>query len=185
MSYFSRLTDIVTCNLSEILAKEQNPKTAIGQIIGEMEEGLAGARRSVKTAANSEERLSRELAEHRTQIDYWAREARQHLKAGDENQARLDLVRKGEAEDVIAGLEQQLKAAEATREHLSTTLRPWKPAWLKHNARRTSCTRGRRPHRVPLPQARGPTEAEATSADEQRARKIEEELKALKRELGK
>ena len=40
MSYFSRLTDIVTCNLSEILAKESDPATALKRIVAEMEEGL-------------------------------------------------------------------------------------------------------------------------------------------------
>ena len=44
MSYFSRLTDIVTCNLTEILARETDPLAAVGEIIAEMQEGLAGRR---------------------------------------------------------------------------------------------------------------------------------------------
>ena len=42
MSYFSRLTDIVTCSLSDILANEADPAMAIGQIIREMEERRVG-----------------------------------------------------------------------------------------------------------------------------------------------
>ncbi len=184
MSYFSRLTDIVTCNLSEILAKEKDPQRAIAQIISEMEEGLAGARRSVKTAANSEEKLSRELAEHRAQIDYWTREAREHLKAGDENQARLDLVRKGEAEDVIAGLEQQLKAAEATREHLTTTLRALEARLADAHRKANQLHSGTESATGSASNAAAKA-AGAAATDDSRARKIEEELEALKRELGK
>ena len=45
MSYFSRLTDIVTCNLTELLAREADPAAALEGIIAEMQEGLAGAKR--------------------------------------------------------------------------------------------------------------------------------------------
>ena len=54
MSYFSRLTDIVTCNIGDMLRREDDPKGAIRRIIEEMEEGLGGARRSVATATASE-----------------------------------------------------------------------------------------------------------------------------------
>ena len=46
MSYFSTLTDIVTCNLSEILANEADPEAAIEQIIYEIQEGVSGALRA-------------------------------------------------------------------------------------------------------------------------------------------
>ncbi|HUG17554.1 MAG TPA: hypothetical protein VMM56_01155, partial [Planctomycetaceae bacterium] len=60
MSYFSRLTDIVTCNLSEILANEEDPKAAIEQIVYEIQEGVVGAERSLKTARNHVEKLELE-----------------------------------------------------------------------------------------------------------------------------
>ena len=47
MSYFSRLTDIVTCNLTEILSSSDDPIAAIAQVISEMEEGLGGCERCV------------------------------------------------------------------------------------------------------------------------------------------
>ena len=76
MNYFSRLTDIVTCNLNEMLAREADPAAALRKIITEMEAGLAGARRSVATAAANGERLGKEVAELDQQTDQLTEEAR-------------------------------------------------------------------------------------------------------------
>ena len=104
MNYFSRLTDIVTCNLNEMLAREADPAAALRKIIAEMEAGLAGARRSVATASTNEDRLGKELAELGQQADQLTEEARACLRAIDESAARLALIRKQEVADVIAGL---------------------------------------------------------------------------------
>ena len=37
MPYFSRLTDIVTCNLTEILITAENPAVTLREILYEME----------------------------------------------------------------------------------------------------------------------------------------------------
>ena len=56
-----------------------------------MEAGLAGARRSVTTAAGNEERLGKELAELEQQADQLTEEARDCLRPADEWAARLAL----------------------------------------------------------------------------------------------
>jgi phage shock protein A len=122
MAYFSRLTDIVTCNLTEILSRADDPRRAIEDIIREMDEGLAGAKRSVANATASEQRIHGELEEQRAQAALWASKAKSELRADNEDRARLALVRKQEVEDVIAGLKQQQQAAISTREHLTTAL---------------------------------------------------------------
>ena len=61
MAFFSRLTDIVTCNLNEIIARADDPLAALDDVIREMEEGLAGARRSVATAQANSDRIEQEL----------------------------------------------------------------------------------------------------------------------------
>jgi phage shock protein A len=178
MNYFSRLTDIVTCNLNEILAREADPSAALKKIITEMEAGLAGARRAVTTAAANEERLSKELAELGQQAEQLTEEARNGLRADDESAARLALLRKQEVIDVVGGLEQQLKAAHATRDHLTTTLRALEA--------RLSEARRRQLELEASPKARvGSTKSGGTAGeDDPRAQEIETELEALKRELG-
>ena len=179
MNYFSRLTDIVTCNLNEMLAREADPAAALQKILAEMEEGLAGARRSVGTATANEERLRREIGELSGQVDQLTEEAREALRNQDESAARVALIRKQEVVDVVAGLEQQHKAACATRDHLNTTLRALEARLSEARRRQT--------------ELRASAKATATSArgshvslheDDPRARAIDDELAALKRELG-
>jgi phage shock protein A len=172
MSYFSRLTDIVTCNLTKLLEEAEDPRAALQQIIEEMEEGVSGARRSMRTAESNEQRLRDELDEHRGQVAYWADKAREELKGGDEDQARLALVRKREAENLIAGLGQQLEAAISTREHLATTFRALEARLAEAVRRRSSAACSSEASESPSPEA-----AVMTS-------EIDDELAALKRELG-
>lgn len=183
MSYFSRLSDIVTCNLSEILASADDARAAVEQIIREMEEGVAGARRSVATAANNEQRLEKELHEYRMQIEHWATEARREMAAGREDQARLTLLRKQEIEDVVAGLTQQHQAAIATRDHLQTTLRALEARLAEALRKRQELQTGQ-PIAEPAPAVAIAPAGVAGKLDESRARKVEEELEAIRRELS-
>jgi phage shock protein A len=88
------------------------------------------------------------------------------------------LLRKQEVVDVVAGLEQQHKAACATRDHMNTTLRALEA--------RLSEARRRQQELQTSPQAtlsssRGNT---GTIEDDPRTRAIDDELAALKRELS-
>lgn len=183
MAYFSRLTDIVTCNLTEILNNADEPREAIEEIIREMDEGLAGARRSVANAAATEERIRSELDEQRTQVDNWAAKAKQELQGGNEDGARVALLRKREVEDVIAGLEQQHQAAISTRQHLATTLRALEARLSEARRKLEQLDAGAELETTAV--VSNPTAKGTTAVDESRSRQIEDELAALKRELGK
>ena len=183
MSYFSRLTDIVTCNLTDILAQETDPLLAIQRIVREMEEGLAGAKRSVATANGSVARLDREIGEHQIQADQWMEQAKAELQKGNEAGARTALMRKQEVADVVAGLEQQHAAAIATRDHLQTMLRALE-------ARLTEARRKLRHLEQGLTEENAALELEADLEDDfpetigNRADQVEAELAALKKMLG-
>jgi len=181
MSYFSRLTDIVTCNLTQLLNSASDPHAAIAEIISEMQEGLAGAQRSVNTAANAELRLQREIDEHRQSVQSWASKAREQLAAGSEMEARQSLMRKREVEDLIAGLEQQHKAAGATKQHLATMQRALEARLSEALRKREDFgLADEQPASTPAGYFAIPS---ATSEDE-RQTQIDAELEALKRELG-
>jgi phage shock protein A len=180
MSFFSRLTDIVTCSLSQLLAEADDPQLAIAEIITEMREGLAGAQRSVSTASISEERLKLEIDSHKSQVEMWTGKAKEQLLSGDESDARQSLLRKREVEDLIAGLNQQHKAAIATRDHLATMQRALE-ARLAEALRCQASLCGEvqeSPSQVPsylsMPH----------SHQDDRYREVDAELEALKRELG-
>lgn len=181
MSYFSRLSDIVTCNLSALLEDSDDPAGTLSEIINEMQQGVTGARRSVTTACNNVARIESEISEQRQTVNDWMDQARAALVSGDEETARRHLLRKREVEDLIAGLEQQRSAATATRNHLQTMLNALEARL--HDARR----------RLASLEA-GQAAAEATSGDaspagdgdvvdDRRLSDVEAELEALRREL--
>lgn len=177
MTYFSRLTDIVTCNLTDLLLEADDPIATLDEIVLEMEEGLAGARRSVNTAAKNAERLRSEIEAHRNQVAVWKESARQSVVAGHEDEARIALSRKQELEDVAAGLEQEYGAAVATRDHLETTLRALQARLTDARRKRAELTGD------DLPPEPAPMHADPEPLAG-RNRSIEDELAALKRELG-
>ena len=182
MTFFSRLTDIVTCNLTDLLRDEPDPAAVLRRVIGEMEEGLTGARRSVATAAASADRLQSEIQEQRSRIDHWMDKARSELAAGREDQARLAIVRKQELEDVVAGLEQQFTAAVGTREHLQTTLRALEARLYEARRKLIELETG---GLIDVAPSDAPPQPEdIRDLDDTRARRIEAELAELKRSLG-
>jgi phage shock protein A len=180
MSYFSRLTDIVTCNLTEILARESDPQAAIESIVKEKEEGLAGAKPSVSTANESVARLNREIGEHQTQADGWMDQAKAELQKGNEAGARTALMRKQEIEDVVAGLEQQHAAAIATRDHLQTMLRALEARMTEARRKLRQLEQGLA-EETPTANVAADAHFDFPEPDGSRADQVEAELKALKK----
>jgi phage shock protein A len=184
MSFFSRLSDIVSIKLEDLIAEQVDPAAAMTRIVSEIEEGLAGAKRSVAAAGASEERLKTELDERRKQAAWWGNKAREELAADQEEAARQALMRKRETEDLAAGLEQQLAAATSTRDHLSTTMRAIEARLAEARRRQfelqTSTATPAATHK-----SAGPSAGSAAhyAGDRTRAAQIEAELEALRREI--
>jgi phage shock protein A len=180
MPYFSRLTDIVTCNLSSILSQADDRKVALEEIVYEMKEGVAGAERSTTTAGKNVSRIEIEIGQQRAEVDDWMKTAQESMSDGEEAKARQALERKHEVEDLIAGLEQQLKAAISTRDHLRTMMHALQ-ARLADATRRmqmiaageNSASEGVSVETVP--------ELEATS---ERQGRVDAELDALRKQMG-
>ncbi|MBI3860765.1 MAG: PspA/IM30 family protein [Planctomycetia bacterium] len=186
MSFFSRLSDIVSCKLDDLLANQADPPAAMARIISEIEEGLSGARRSVTAAGNSEERLKADLEERKKQASWWGDKAREELGAGHEDAARQALLRKRETEDLVAGIEQQLAAAGSTRMHLSTTMRAIEARLAEAQRIQQEL---RFPASPPLPGKSSPSGPSGSkpppTIDRARDAQIEAELDALRKELKK
>ncbi len=183
MSFFSRLSDIVSIKLEDLIAEQVDPAAAMTRIVSEIEEGLAGAKRSVAAAGASEERLKAELEERRKQAAWWGNKAREELASEHEEAARQALMRKRETEDLRAGLEQQLAAATSTREHLSTTMRAIEARLAEARRRQFELENS-----AAAPPTRKSASAQAESAaayvgDRARAAQIEADLEALRREI--
>ena len=178
MPYFSRLTDIVTCNLSAILAEVDDPRAALTEILREMQEGVAGAQRSMKTSHDHELRIQQEIGEQRAEVLAWDNQARQQLAASQEADARSSLFRKKEVTNLIAGLEQQHRAAIATREQMETMFRALEARQADARRRLTALVGG-----SAMPVAETLQQTVAYPPQLPASAQIDEELAALKREL--
>lgn len=179
MPYFSRLTDIVTCNLSSLLEKAENPREALEEILHEMQEGASGAERSVRTAANNVARIESEIGEQRAAANSWLEQAQHALKEVNEELARTALVRKHEVEDLIAGLEQQLQAAVATRNHLNTMLSAIQARYADAHRRFQELDGDS----VGEMESNMPARSVVSSSSPDRAHRVEAELEQMKRQL--
>ena len=180
MPHFSRLTDIITCNLTELLSESSAPDTMLREIIDEMNEGLSACRRNVRTSTGNSARLKREIAESESQIREWKDRAKTALSEGDEDGARDALRRKVEIEDLIAGLRPDLDAATDATLHM---LRIQKALEARQSEAVRKLEEVTGLSFIPRLESGTALLAASTSGHE-RAGEVEAELEALKRELG-
>ena len=173
MPYFSRLTEIVTCNLTALLDGAEDRHATLEEIIKEIQEGITGAKRSVRTAESNVTRIECEISEQLIQSGEWITKARDFLAKDREDLARNALSRKKEIENLIAGLEQQLSAAVSTRNHLKTTLHALEARLADAQRRRTT---------TPVDQSALPYREE-TILIATHTESVEAELAALRREV--
>ena len=118
MPHFSRLTDIITCSLTDMLRSADNPRQLLQEVLAEMEEGLAACQRNVRSSTANHQRLEREIQDCLGQIEDWRNRARQALQSGSESSARQALQRKAEVEGLVEGLRPELEAAASTCQNL-------------------------------------------------------------------
>lgn len=179
MPHFSRLTDIITCSLTEILRTAADPAVTLQEIIGEMTEGLEACRRNVRTSTSNSERLKREISEYEAQVVVWKDRAKQNLAGSNEDAARNALRRKVEMEDLIAGLRPELDAALATCQHMLRIQNALE-------ARHAEALRKLEEFTGQPPAVRLESETAvlfASAANQKRTATVEAELEALRREL--
>lgn len=180
MPHFSRLTDIVTCNLTEILQSAADPALTLREIIAEMDEGLSACRRTVRTSTGNHERLQREISDYQQQKQEWIERAKRSLSTGDETAAREALTRKVELEGLIAGLQPEMDAAWSTCQHM---LRIQKALEARHAdaSRRLAELTG---HIEGMRLESETAVHSAAAAEQQKLDEVEAELAELRRQLG-
>ena len=179
MPHFSRLTDIITCSLTEILNSAANPAVTLQEIIGEMHEGLGACRRNVQTSTGNGERLKREISDYETQIKVWKDRAKQSLAEGDDDAARNSLRRKVEIEDLIAGLRPELDAAVSASQHMLRIQKALESRYAEALRKLEELTG--QPPAISLESETAILSS--TAASQKRSSAVEAELEALRREL--
>ncbi|MEZ6123511.1 MAG: PspA/IM30 family protein [Planctomycetaceae bacterium] len=179
MPHFSRLTDIITCSLTEILESSEDPETTLREVLREMQEGLSSARRVAGTSATNRDRLQQEVTEHQQQAEHWFSQARTALASGDETAAREALTRKVEIEDLIDGLKPELDAAISTYNNMLRIQKALEARYAEASRRMADLTGTA--NEVPL---ESETAIHAiTRSQSEKNSEVEAELDALRKQL--
>ena len=180
MPHFSRLTDIVTCSLTEILDASDDPCATLKEVLDEMEEGLSSARRVAKTSASNRDRMQREIDEHTKQMNAWVETAKAALVSSDDSTARAALTRKVEIEDLIDGLKPELEAADSTHRNMLRIQKALETRYAEAGRRMAELTG--EPAEIRL---ESETAVHAiTQSQQEKSCEVEAELEALKKQLG-
>ena len=180
MPYFSRLTDIVTCSLTEILEASDDPHTTLKEVLDEMEEGLSSARRVAKTSAANRDRMQQEITQHTNQMNTWLESAKTALVGGDDGAAREALTRKVEIEDLIDGLKPELEAADSTHRNMLRIQKALEARYSEASRRMADLTG----EPMGIRQESETAVHAITQSQQEKSCEVEAGLEALKKQLG-
>ncbi|MCR9296283.1 MAG: PspA/IM30 family protein [bacterium] len=123
MGIFSRVSDIINANVSDMLDRAEDPEKMVKLLIYEMEEQIGKAREGVTKAVAGEKQLEANLNKNRTLAAEWEGKAGNALEHGDEDLARKCLARKKEHERIADQLQPQWEKARQTSDVLRSDLR--------------------------------------------------------------
>ena len=107
MGFFSRVSDIINANVSDMLDRAEDPEKMVKMLIFEMEEQIETAREGVAKAIAGEKKLEINLTKNRSEADVWHSKAESAIENSDETLARKCLSRKKEHERIADGLQPQ------------------------------------------------------------------------------
>ena len=122
MKIFSRVSDIISANINDLLDRAENPEKMARQIIRELEEALLAARREVVMAIAAERRLIRRLKQEEALAGDWHSKAEEAVKKGQDDLARRALAKKREHSFLAKGLRSQEETARANTQRLKENL---------------------------------------------------------------
>lgn len=123
MGFFSRVSDIINANVSDMLDRAEDPEKMVKMLIFEMEEQIETAREGVAKAIAGEKKLEINLAKNRTEADSWRSKAEKAIENADDTLARKCLSRKKEHERIADSLQPQWERARKTSDSLKADLR--------------------------------------------------------------
>ncbi|HOJ50720.1 MAG TPA: PspA/IM30 family protein [Spirochaetota bacterium] len=107
MGLFQRMAQVLKANLNDLISKAEDPKKMLEQIIIDMQEQLAEAKKEVAKAIADEKRLYAQVQEQKELAQKWEQRATLAVQKGDDNLAMEALKRKKEAESLASEYEAQ------------------------------------------------------------------------------
>ena len=123
MSIFTKLSTVIKSNINDLISRAENPEKMLNQIILDMRDQLAKAKRQVAAAIADERKLRASLDGEVKQMRQWEHRAMLAVKEGRDELAKQALVRQQEHAERAASLDGTWKAQAAETEKLKGSLR--------------------------------------------------------------
>lgn len=123
MGIFSKLSTLLKSNINDLISRAENPEKMLNQIILDMRDQLAKAKREVAAAIADERKLRSQLDEEAKQTREWERRAMLAVREGRDDLAKQALMRQQEHAQRVQMLEQTWRAQADETEKLKGSLR--------------------------------------------------------------
>ena len=123
MGIFTKLSTVIKSNINDLISKAENPEKMLNQIILDMRDQLAKAKREVAAAIADERKLKSQLDTEVKQQRDWQHRAMLAVKEGRDDLAKQALIRQQEHAERAQVLQQTWEAQAAETEKLKGSLR--------------------------------------------------------------
>ncbi|MCY4647898.1 MAG: PspA/IM30 family protein [Gammaproteobacteria bacterium] len=123
MGIFQKLSTLIKSNMNDLIAKAENPEKMLNQIILDMRDQLAKAKRDVAGAIADERKLGAQLDAEVKQAQAWKKRAELAVREGRDDLAMQALSRQQEHTQRAGALEQTWRAQKEETEKLKASLR--------------------------------------------------------------
>jgi len=123
MGIFTKLSTLIKSNINDLISRAENPEKMLNQIIVDMRDQLAKAKREVAAAIADERKLKSQLEDEVKQSRDWEHRAMLAVKEGRDDLAKQALVRQQEHAERAMVLQQTWEAQASETESLKGSLR--------------------------------------------------------------
>lgn len=123
MGIFQKLSTVIKSNINDLISRAENPEKMLNQIILDMRDQLAKAKREVAAAIADERKLKAQLEDEIKQTRDWEQRAMLAVREGRDDLAKQALVRQQEHAGRAQMLQQTWQQQAAETEKLKNSLR--------------------------------------------------------------
>jgi len=123
MGIFTKLSTVIKSNINDLISRAENPEKMLNQIILDMRDQLAKAKREVAAAIADERKLKAQLEQEVKQQRDWQHRAMLAVKEGRDDLAKQALLRQQEHAERAMVLQQTWEAQSTETEKLKGSLR--------------------------------------------------------------
>ncbi len=123
MSIFTKLSTVIKSNINDLISRSENPEKMLNQIILDMRDQLAKAKREVAAAIADERKLRASLDAENKEMRRWEHNAVLAVKEGRDDLAKQALVRQQEHKERASTFDETWRTQSAEMEKLKGSLR--------------------------------------------------------------